>query len=84
MTTALGPPRNHELEGRAHEAERRLLLTLDVLAERRRNLRATLHRARAKLESGAVILSIFLASVAVLGILSLTRRTHGVRSRWRR
>ena len=83
MTTALGPPRHDELEGRASEAERRLLLTLDVLAERRRNLRASLHRAREKLESGAAVLSMLLLGVAMLGVLSLMR-SRGSRSRWRR
>jgi hypothetical protein len=82
MTAALGPPRPDDLEGRASEAERRLLVTLDVLAARRRKLRASIHRAREKIESGAAILSMFvLVSIAMLGVLSLTRRS---RSRWRR
>jgi hypothetical protein len=80
MTTALGPPSHDDLEGRASEAERRLLVTLDILAERRRRLRASLRQARTKLESGAAILSMFLlVGVAMLGVLSLKRR-----SRWRR
>ena len=85
MTTAIGPPRNGDPERRANEAERRLLLTLDVLAERRRNLSARLHRAREKLESGAAVLSMFLlVSVAMFGLLALTRGTRRSRSRFRR
>jgi len=82
MTTALGPPRDQDLEGRANEAERRLLITLDVLAERRRKLRTTLRRARTKLESGVVIVSMLLVASVLLGMLSFRRRARGARSRW--
>ena len=82
MTTAIGPPRDGDPEERASEAERRLLLTLDVLADRRRNIRARLHRARTRLESGAAFLSMFLlVSVAMFGMLALTRGTRRSRSR---
>jgi hypothetical protein len=85
MTTALGPPRDEDLEGRANEAKRRLLSTLDVLAERRHVIRANLHRARERLESGAATLSmVFLVGVALLGLLTLTRLTLGPRRRRRR
>ncbi len=82
MTTALGPPRGGNLERRANEAERRLLLTLDLLADRRRQLRANIRVAREKLQSGAAFFSmLFMVSVAMVGLFSLTRRR---RPRWRR
>lgn len=82
MTSTIGPPRDDDLEERAGEAERRLLLTLDVLAQRRRHIRASFQRARETVESGVAFFSmIALASVAMLGVFFLTRRRA---PRWRR
>jgi hypothetical protein len=84
MTTAIEPARTEELEMRADMAERSLLRTLDVLAERRRHVSALVSRARARIQSGAVILSALLVGVAVLGVVSLTRRAFARRSVRRR
>lgn len=70
MTTSDEPRRADELERRANDAERLLLRTLDVLAERRRHVGAMIYRARTSLESGALAASAALA----LGALVLFRR----------
>ena len=61
MTFSIEPREKNDLEGRAHDAERNLIRTLDVLAERRRQLRDALSRVRATLKSGALTVSVFLA-----------------------
>ena len=79
MTTAIDR-RWDDLAGRADEAERRLLLTLDVLADRRRHLRVVLTRARERIEAGVLVVSMFvLVGVAMFGFLSLTRRPRPAR-----
>jgi hypothetical protein len=73
------PERTVDLEGQADEAKRGLLLTLDILAERRQNLRVLLSRTRSRLEAGALILSMLFLGAAMIGVLSLTRRRRFAR-----
>lgn len=75
MITAIEPERTDDLVGQADEAERRLLLTLDVLAERRRHFREVVFRARETLESGALLFTMLLVvGVGMIGVLALVRR----------
>jgi len=76
MTIAIDPADKGNLEARAYDAEQSLIRTLDVLAERRLQIRTVLSRARETLKSGALTVSIFLAvgAASMLG-----RRSRGSR-----
>jgi hypothetical protein len=53
--------KDDNLEARAYDAEQSLIRTLDALAERRRQLRTVMTRARETLKSGALAVSLMVA-----------------------